>query len=204
MINDAIAFGGAEALKGGGLSRCDENPVGVGYRDRGSQRPVAGSPLPNLEDPAKPMRSPGDRPHPFGVGPVAPHWAPRSRHAGTYDEAWRRERFPLHPADFDPRFHQVAPPDQILPAHLRGGEPVVVSGLSAEGGLSFALPALRPRAVARVGDEEVALPPGACDTLVIDGERATATLVWRTSLPVQGKVDRLRWVAVDEGERGGG
>jgi hypothetical protein len=49
---------------------------------------------------------------PVGFGPLAPWWQPRAYHVGTYDDAWRRERFPLPPRDASPDFHQVAPPDQ--------------------------------------------------------------------------------------------
>ena len=34
---------------------------------------------------------------PAGFGPIPPHWQPRVRYAGTYDEAWQRDRCPLYP-----------------------------------------------------------------------------------------------------------
>ena len=49
-------------------------------------------------------------PAPGGFGPIGPDWEPRQRHAGTYDERWKRERAPVLPADFDPRHNCVAPP----------------------------------------------------------------------------------------------
>lgn len=193
------AFGGADASRPDAPDACAENPVGVGFRARGSRLPVDGAPLPNLEDPAAPVRSPGDRPAPRAFGLVAPHWAPRSRHAGTYDDAWRKDRHPLLPEDFDARFFQVAPPDQVFPGYVRGGEPVVVAGMTQEGGLSFALPALAPHAAVRVGDEDERLG-GACDTVAIDCEQRTVTVTWRAALVVQGRVGRVRWVRIGMGE----
>ena len=63
-----------------------------------------------------------DRPAPAGLGPISPWWQPRSDHVGTYDEAWRDERHPLLPRDFDTRHWQCAPSDQIATPHLRGDE----------------------------------------------------------------------------------
>ena len=59
---------------------------------------------------------------PAGLGPVPPFWRPRARHAGTYDAAWQASRRPLLPKDFDPRFWQCAPEDQIARPFLRGDE----------------------------------------------------------------------------------
>jgi hypothetical protein len=185
------AFGGVDGA-GEEEEAFPENPAGVGFRARGSSAPVAGAPLPCCEHPAQPMRAPTDRPPPAGFGPIPPHWAPRARWAGTYDDAWRRTRYPLPPADLDPRFHQVAPPDQIRRGHLRGGEAVIVAGMTPEGRLAFRLPRLAPRATA-VLDDGAALPfpPGACDTVTVDCERRVAILVWRSVLDVHGRLARL-------------
>jgi hypothetical protein len=86
------AFGGRDA-SGGPLEAHLENPVGKGFRASSSRLPIDGSALPNLEDPALPVRAPGDRPPPRGLGPVAPYWRPRSRYAGTYDERGSRRGY---------------------------------------------------------------------------------------------------------------
>ena len=59
---------------------------------------------------------------PAGFGPIARHWEPRVRWAGTYDKRWQRTRKPLLPDDFDDRFHQCAPEDQQVDGGLIGGE----------------------------------------------------------------------------------
>jgi hypothetical protein len=191
------AFGGTDESTGR-TDHCEENPVGVGFRGRGSQLPVAGTPLPNVEDPVKPLGSPGDRPPPAGFGPLAPHWRQRARYAGTYDEAWRTTRHPFLPQDFDPRFHQVAPPDQIYPSYVQGGEPVKAAGMTPDRPIEFALPTLHPRVAAMVGDMEEAMA-GVCDTVILDCEKKTVSLVWRASLVVHGRVPRVRWIQIEAG-----
>ena len=114
------AFGGTDASNQAHPERCEENPVGIGFRSKRSRLPMKGARLPNIEAPTAPIQSPTDRPSAWGFGPVAPHWSPRARFVGTYDDAWTQERFPLLPVDFDERFHQVAPADQLSLSYVQG------------------------------------------------------------------------------------
>lgn len=189
------AFGGTDASHPARVSRCAENPVGRGFRVSGSKLPVEGSLLPNLEDLANPMRVPGDCRAPMGFGPIAPSWRPRAAYAGTYDEAWRKEVYPFLPKDFDSRFHQCAPPDQILTGHIKGGEAVRVVGASETGRLQFTLPRVRPELKIQLGNCAEA-PPLLCDTVIIDGEHPAVILVWRASLIVQGRIPSVRFIEV--------
>ncbi|ATB41051.1 hypothetical protein CYFUS_006513 [Cystobacter fuscus] len=189
------AFGGTDASNPENVGRCEENPVGRGFRVRGSKLPVDGAMLPNLESLAHPIQSPGDHRPPSGFGPIAPSWRPRVSYAGTYDDTWRKDVYPFLPKDFDVRFHQCAPPDQILPGHVKGGEAVNVVGISETGQLRFTLPHIRPALAIRVGNhfEE---PPLLCDTIIIAGERPAVILIWRASLIVQGRVPNVRTIEV--------
>ena len=103
------AYGGGEAVPANkDRPRFDErNPVGVGFI------PAAGQSAPNVEQAGTVV---GRRP--AGFGPIASHWQPRARHAGTYDDTWKKERFPLYPRDLDDRFFQCSPEDQ-RPGGLR-------------------------------------------------------------------------------------
>lgn len=189
------AFGGTDASNPEHAVRCEENPVGRGFRARGSKLPVDGSMLPNLESLTHPIRSPGALHPPSGFGPIAPFWRPRASYAGSYDSAWRKDVYPFLPKDFDPRFYQCAPPDQILPGHVRGGEAVNVVGLSETGRLQFTLPQRRPELAIRVGNG-VETPPVSCDTVIIDGEQPAVILVWRACLNVQGRLPDVRTIEV--------
>ena len=42
-----------------------------------------------------PVGDPLKRPAPVGFGPLAPHWQPRCDFAGTYDQAWQQDRYPV-------------------------------------------------------------------------------------------------------------
>lgn len=160
------------------------NPVGTGFRRRwnDAERSLA---LPNLEDPRHPIGSLTDRPPPAGFGFVAANWQPRAALAGTYDADWMQHRRPLLPTDFDPRFLNAAPPDQQVPGHLRGDEPIAVVNASPRGRLDFWLPGLGPPTfeVALRGGRTRTLVP-VLDTLVIDADAAEVALSWRAQLPI--------------------
>ncbi len=116
------------------------NPIGPGMLRRDASR--VGHPLraPQVEAPGETLSDPFAEPEPRGFGPVPPFWAWRTRHLGTRDEAWKRERCPQMPEDLDYRFFQCAHPDLVVP-RLRGDERVRLDGLGPGGGsLGFGLP----------------------------------------------------------------
>jgi hypothetical protein len=169
------------------------NPVGRGVaRDPAKLVHQLG---PSIEDPAHPLD--GRSPAPAGVGPIGRHFMPRRRYAGTYDEAWKKTRMPLPPQDYDPRFEQVAPPDQIAPGYLRGGEPVAVVNASAEGPLTFELPHVAFFVGARL-DGELVEHRTAMDTLVLYPAQRAFEMTWRTAIPVPRRSRRLEAVQVHE------
>jgi hypothetical protein len=134
------AFGGGDP-QAGERGYEPRNPVGVGIY--ASVEAASGAPLPNIEHPDALVREPWSRPDPVGFGAIGRHWWPRSQLAGTYDERWVEARAPLWPDDLDARFFLAAAPGLSAVPHLRGGEPVYMSGVHPEGGFSFRLPTLR-------------------------------------------------------------
>jgi len=119
--------------------------------------------------------APAQDPWPFG--PVARSHPSRLQYAGTYDEYWQQERMPLLPEDFDPRFNQCAPRQQLLDGYLVGDELVTVDGLYA-GAASFRLPELTVLVSGNVRQRyfsEIAT----LDTVLIWSEAPAITLVWR-------------------------
>ena len=185
------SFGGTDATVRESERR---NPVGVGFRGKKSALPTVGVPLPNLEDPAQLIGQPADRPAPAGFGFIAPHWEPRSKYAGTYDQAWMDDRAPLLPPDYDPRFQQVAPTGQVCAGYLAGGEPVEVRNASPSGLLGFPLPKLQIEVL--LGMEEPRALDIKLDTVVIDGDRARLVMTWRGSAPMHGQVYDVEWIKV--------
>jgi hypothetical protein len=156
----------------------ERNPIGCGLVANPQRRDIVTVALPNLEDPAALIGDERARPAPAGFGFVAPHWLPRRRHAGTYDERWRERRFPLLPEDFDPRFYNAAPPELTSSAYFIGGERVTITNASREGTLELALPAATVMATFHV-DGRATEKPCDLDTVVIEPDLGRVMLTWR-------------------------
>jgi hypothetical protein len=174
------AFGGRHDLPGGAFVADPRNPVGVGFRGKRSAAEMNGTPVPNLESPRQPIHSLSDQPPPAGVGFISPAWQPRSSYAGTYDEAWKKKRAPYLPADFNPLFWQAAPPDQIYPGYLQGGEPVELINASPAGVQRFVLPRCQ-LAAAAVMPHRMAPLKLVLDTLLLEPDQDRFTLLWHGS-----------------------
>lgn len=170
------AFGGSAAAD----AWEPRNPVGRGlYR---SSKEALDQPLPNIEDPSQLIKSIKDRPTPIGTGPIARNWQPRLGYAGSYDEKWKKEHAPFWPKDFDERFFCAAAPGLTAPKHLRGGEPVVLEGVAADGAFRFALPKIRLLAKARFHQrEERRLMT--LDAVTFEPDEKVVSLTWRTAIP---------------------
>jgi len=192
------AFGGRDesALVGGHVPFEPRNPVGLGYHHpRG--RPLAGSPLPNIERTDQPIRDYLDTPEPAGFGFVGPHWQPRIRYAGTYDAAWERDRKPWLPRDFDSRHHNAAASGLTLERRLHGDESVTILNASPIERLEFDLPGLANPEVhveRRGGRRERA--DTALDTIVVDTDEMVVVLYYRGLIVLPGGVHELSKLAV--------
>lgn len=167
----------------------ERNPVGTGFV------PTVGQSAPNVEYPGE---SPASRP--AGFGPIPGHWQPRVRYAGTYDEAWQRDRCPLYPTDLDDRFFLCSPEDQRPREHLRGGEPVELLNFTPSGRLAFILPrvAFGFETVFR-GGERVG-HRGKLHTVILEPDVPRVILVWRTELRCHAKALKLERTVVRQKE----
>jgi hypothetical protein len=196
------AYGGVH--RDGELVHGEErNPVGLGFLGKRKPEELAGQPAPNLDDPEQPIAKLGDPSRPICLAPIAPSWLPRRAYAGTYDSAWQRQRAPYLPHDFDPRFFQHTDGPLAFDRHLLGGEPVEVTGASADGPIAFTLPSVRPRIRAIVaGSPET--PPANLETLLIEPDADRACFTWRATLPCDRKVLKLERVVVTLPPNGSG
>jgi hypothetical protein len=194
-----LAFGGTDAdpKNPAKVDYEPRNPVGRGLVPKGSNGASAGLLLPNLEDPEHLVRGAGDRPAPAGFGPICGHWEPRKGYAGTYDEQWTQSRAPYLPVDFDPRFLQCAPPGLVAPAYLKGGEPVVIDGVTRDGStITFDLPICAIQLVFDLDGSKISAAPN-LDTVLIEPDSDRVTLIWRASQTVDKKLLRLRELVVN-------
>jgi hypothetical protein len=185
------SFGGRDALS----SRPDrdwhwENPVGCGFAV--TRRNSQGLRLPNIEARGSRMQAWDDRPRSAGFGPLCTHWKDRAAFAGTYDERWKAQRYPLLPDDFDDRFFQSAPADQQAPAFLVGGEPVLLVNLTSRGRLQFRLPRLRFGFDSRFFDGSRRIHPTRhMHTVIVEPDVPRVSLVWQSALRCHDKPHKL-------------
>ncbi len=161
------------------------NPIGIGYVGKHGS-PVHGMPLPNIEDPSEPLTAANGRCRPAGFGFVGPEWQPRASLAGTYDEAWTKDRAPLLPRDFDRRFFNAAAAELIVNGYLNGDEAIVATGVTSEGSWEFALPGITPPVctVDMRHAGSVTLETR-LDTVVVDADTRRVMLTWRAFSPLR-------------------
>ena len=172
------------------------NPVGVGFVATRLWF-MPGTPLPNIEDPRNPLTSYGGKATPVGFGFIGPSWHPRVKYAGTYDEAWTKNRSPLLAKDFDRRFFLSASEGLSTPEYLLGNEPVVVTGATVERNWSFYLPGIQPpecTVATRLGGDRVLVTN--LDTVVVDAHTRQVTLSWRAFTELQSGPHDIRAIEI--------
>ena len=164
------------------------NPVGVGFATRAEH--VFGTMAPNIEDPHSPYQK-AQKGTPAGFGPIARHWMPRVKLAGTYDKRWEETRRPLLASNFDECFYQCAPEDQQVEGYLKGGEVVELYNLSPEGYLTFLVPRVILTMTTQFYDGTEAEHRPVMHTLVLQPNMRRFEIVWHSALPCHQRVNKL-------------
>lgn len=177
------------------------NPTGRGFVDPqdGSPRP-----LPNIEDPLRPLSSPDDRVDPAGFGPLGLTWDGRFKKIGKYRPNELGKEPPPLPADTDWTFFNQAPPDQWLSGMWNGGENFSLTGFCPENApQEGSIPSLRLRGFVsmRGGTLEVTMRP---ETLWLFPGLSLGVLIHRGSLSIESddasEVESVLLGAEDPGE----
>jgi hypothetical protein len=138
---------------------------------------------------------------PAGLGPCAPDWPTRERHAFGLVRAALEEPVMRIDPELDTRFFQAAPADQWVES-LRGPLDVTLRGLSPTRPLfATRLPEMKVGAMitAPQAAETLELAP---DRLLIDGTHHRATLSFRGAVLAEGK-DLDKWVVALAVQRDG-
>jgi len=122
---------------------------------------------------------------------------PRCSFAGTYDERWRQDVFPLLPRDFDERYHQSAPEDQQVNYPV-GGEKVALLNLAPDRpNISFRLPRLDNMATRILRtDYSTEMPVSVVDTIYFEPDEQRFSVVWRANVPIKRRIHEFDTVAV--------
>jgi hypothetical protein len=178
-IRYELAFGGSDFSDPDPRNhRIDErNPIGRGFAV--SETVLVNKPAHAIEYPGANPASAG----PAGFGPIDPAWTPRRQLAGTYDDAWARNKKPLLPDDYDPLYALSSPVDQRLPAPLAGGERVELVNLTPEGRLLFEIPRIRLEFTTRFGLRREP-HPARLATVLIEPDQMRVSFVWQSTLRV--------------------
>jgi hypothetical protein len=196
-ISYDVAFGGTQQdpASPAGSRMFDPNPVGRGFTT--DSRTLDGQWMPVTEELDRPVTGARDDWRPMAFGPIGRHWVPRRQWAGTYDEAWSRTRAPFWPDDFDERYFQAAPPDQVI-AHPEGGEQVMLRHLTPDGLRRFQLPRRTMPVLFIPYRGRDLLQHARLDTIVLEPDALRFTLTWRATLALAGSVFDVQEVVVGE------
>jgi uncharacterized protein YjbI with pentapeptide repeats len=150
-----------------------DNPVGVG---------VGEARMPNLVDPRDPSR-------PACFAPISPYWPSRKRRMAEGARRGLDRPIPELPEGFDLDYFLAAPEDQWT-SFFRGDEWIALDGLHP------ALPRLQTRLPGARAAARVIVPSGApldvalvIDTLILDADRQTASVLWRGRVPLGAELD---------------
>ncbi len=176
---------------------CAHNPVGTGFAEAWYLEAIKAKriPAPRIQRTNAPLtaklwwnatRGKQKQPHPAlepaGLGFVGRSWPPRIQLAGTWDETWVKERHPFLPNDFDFGYWNGAPADQQIP-YPPPDAAIHLTNLTPSGKLAIRLPGHRAFVACRWLDGEIEAEPMFIDTLLVDTEAMTLTVVWRSVLP---------------------
>jgi hypothetical protein len=178
-----------------------DNPAGCGYYPLTSRGKLIGKPLPNTAELGTTVDTCRGRSRPMAFGPIGRNFAARFPLGGTYDQNWIDNVFPFLPADFDPRYHQAAPPEQQID-HPRGGEKVVLAGLTPSGRSVFRLPTVELPIEFMNVDHDRTEVAAAVDTIIIEPDQERLLLVWRASVPLRRDIFELKQCVVGRMSRG--
>ncbi|AET93679.1 hypothetical protein BYI23_D001690 (plasmid) [Burkholderia sp. YI23] len=200
-IHYGTAFGGVDRSEEKRTGRVDTflpNPAGRGF----ARHPASldGQLLPFTSEHGKPVTQAQARYTPMAFSPIGRNWLPRSRFAGTYDQQWIDNTAPCWPDDFDDRYFQAAPPDQII-AFPCAPLDVRLSNLTPDGDRRFTIPH-RPMPVTFIPYQGRDVERDALlDTIVLEPDEARYTLTWRSVLPLGKSIFDVREVIVGERSR---
>lgn len=171
------------------------NPVGAGYD--AVKRLEAGEQvsLPNIEYPGNPLLHPKQEPLPAALMPVSLEW-PCHGPGGTYDNAWRKYRYPAMPVDFDWQAYNVAPHDQQIHGYFKGNESLTLTGFHPDHSqISSRLPAMTLRFFTRRKEcDDLQESSAVLDTVCLFPSALCGVLVYRSEIELP-KGDDLQHIA---------
>lgn len=188
-----LAYGGSDPRDADAFH--GPNPAGKGFSKRGWG--MTGMELPQLEAPPTFITGPTTRVAPAGFGPLSPLWEPRVKAFEHYDKQAAEWGAPFADRALADTYN-AAPLDQRFPRPFTGGERLRLKGFHPEPEareISLLLPRLRPELrLAWEGEDGEQILTPVCDTLTIDTDARTLSLLWRCAVPFSLPEPRGGWV----------
>jgi hypothetical protein len=167
---------------------CEQNPVGAGFTTGRVPSGVDEIVAPRIEDARDPITELGKAYTPAGFGFIGRAWLPRRALAGTYDERWKREKWPLSPDDWDDAFYNAAHPDLTCRGYLSGGEPFSALAMTPSGAASFAVPTEKIDVRFRYRNGQIVRYETNLDTFIVDFRTSKVLTVFRARIPEAGDI----------------
>lgn len=199
-IHYGLAFGGQWSDENTATPLCyAENPIGRGFAKGRYVKQLIETLLPNLNEPLNPVENYSKNYRPMSFGPIGRSWQPRLAYAGTYDEHWKENVFPLPPADLHEIYYQSAPADQQID-YPKGGEIISLWNLHPIRPLiQFPLPNLNlpVQLICQRGIEHSLASK--VDTLVIDVTTEKFFITWRSRFPIKRSLHEIKAVFIGQG-----
>lgn len=173
------------------LYREERNPLGYGYLNEQwlNKSQLNELPAPQLEVFEYPFTGQTDYPV-IGLSALGRWWLPRRTKAGTYDDAWKKQRWPHLPLDFDFAYWNGAPEDQQI-AYPQGGEEVVLLNLHQKSEVRFRLPKFPVKLLLHLDVGVPLFKPMSVDTLIFDMKNLQLIVVQRALVAASAGVDMM-------------
>ena len=189
----------------GGRNPTDEedeflaNPVGMGYNS--DQRNLVHDELPLIEIGPDFIVSPMQKPIPAGFGPLPVWWEPRMSEMGMPVEDPMDQAGCPYAATAKDTLHNVAPLDQRFTKTFQGGEifhlRALLKGVSHQQTVEITLPQLQPQLYTIIENQAQLLEP-VCDTVVINTDDKTLSMIFRAGIPWRMTDRRKGWVVLKD------
>lgn len=161
----------------------EDNPLGMGQAHDERKDLDNSAPMPWLQDLRLSSPTALLPPKPLAFGPWDSSASQRKRYAGTYDEAWERERAPWPPLDQQAAFHNQAAKLLQWREPPPPGQRIELLGMSRQGPRRLHWPGVKVQATHAKKTHQ--LQP---DTCLVSTEDDAYALVWRCILPISGPI----------------
>lgn len=177
----------------------EANPVGMGYNS--DQRNLLSDQLPRIELGSNFMMTPMQKLIPAGFAPLPVFWEPRVSDTGALNEDPEAQGGCPYTKEAKACLHNVAPLDQRFSTPFTGGEVLHLRALVAEVDhkktVQIVLPELHPQLYTIINDEVETLSP-VCDTLIVDTDQKTLSMIYRVGIPWPVDNPQTGWVVLKD------